>query len=44
MWAEAATLAKAAVAYNAGTLNRTREAGIKHMEVFDGVDCGWVSH
>ncbi|MEV7381954.1 hypothetical protein [Streptomyces lydicus] len=43
-WAEAATLAKSAVAYNAGTLNRSRQAGVSVVEVFDGADCGWVSH
>jgi hypothetical protein len=43
-WAEAATLAKSAVAYNAGTLNRSREAGVQYMEVFDGAGCGWTSH
>ncbi|MFE2842553.1 hypothetical protein ACFXKS_03160 [Streptomyces scopuliridis] len=43
-WAEAATLAKSAVAYNAGTLNRTRQAGVTAVEVFDGFDCGWTSH
>lgn len=43
-WAEAATLAKSAVAYNAGTLNRSREAGVAFMQVFDGADCGWTSH
>lgn len=43
-WAEAATLAKSAVAYNAGTLNRTRQAGVSMVEVFDGVDCGWTTH
>ncbi|MDV9168649.1 hypothetical protein R6V09_00635 [Streptomyces sp. W16] len=43
-WAEAATLAKSAVAYNAGTLNRTAEAGVRHVEVFDGFDCGWLTH
>ncbi|MGW1622287.1 hypothetical protein [Streptomyces sp. NPDC002172] len=43
-WAEAATLAKSAVAYNAGTLNRAREAGVQYMEVFDGAGCGWTSH
>ncbi|MEV8388684.1 MULTISPECIES: hypothetical protein [unclassified Streptomyces] len=43
-WAEAATLAKSAVAYNAGTLNRTRQAGVSVVEVFDGFDCGWTSH
>ncbi|WP_274558068.1 hypothetical protein [Streptomyces spiramyceticus] len=43
-WAEAATLAKSAVAYNAGTLNRTRQAGVAYVEVFDGFDCGWTSH
>ncbi|MFF3565364.1 hypothetical protein ACFYXS_35500 [Streptomyces sp. NPDC002574] len=32
------------MAYNAGTLNRAREAGVLHMEVFDGADCGWTSH
>lgn len=42
--AEAATLAKSAVAYNAGTLNRTRQAGVGMVEVFDGFDCGWTSH
>ncbi|MDT0465125.1 hypothetical protein [Streptomyces gibsoniae] len=39
-WAEAATLAESAVAYNAGTLNRTREARVRYMEVFDGAGCG----
>ncbi|MFI9149490.1 hypothetical protein [Streptomyces sp. NPDC053367] len=43
-WAEAATLTKSAVAYNAGTLNRTRQAGVSSVEVFDGSDCGWTSH
>ncbi|WP_371790417.1 hypothetical protein OG285_06050 [Streptomyces sp. NBC_01471] len=33
-----------AVAYNAGTLNRTRQAGVGVVEVFDGFDCGWTSH
>ncbi|MGW4047796.1 hypothetical protein [Streptomyces sp. NPDC004721] len=44
VWAEAATLAKSAVAYNAGTLNRCRELGVRFMEVFDGSGCGWTSH
>lgn len=43
-WAEAATLTKSAVAYNAGTLNRTRQARVRLVEVFDGGDCGWTSH
>jgi hypothetical protein len=43
-WAESATLAKSAVAYNAGTLNRAREAGVQFMQVFDGTGCGWTSH
>lgn len=43
-WAEAATLAKPAVACNSGTLNRAREDGIQYVEVFDGPDCGWTSH
>ncbi|MGW0950062.1 hypothetical protein ACWD4O_47135 [Streptomyces sp. NPDC002623] len=41
-WAEAATLAKSAVAYNAGTLNRARQEGVTMLEVFDGADCGWT--
>ncbi|WP_172387962.1 hypothetical protein [Streptomyces sp. MNP-20] len=44
VWAEAATLTKSAVAYNAGTLNRARQAGVRQVEVFDGADCGWTSH
>jgi hypothetical protein len=43
-WAESATLAKSAVAYNSGTLNRAREAGVEFMQVFDGAGCGWTSH
>ncbi|MFG3140934.1 hypothetical protein ACGFZA_32610 [Streptomyces sp. NPDC048211] len=43
-WAESATLAKSAVAYNSGTLNRAREAGVQYMQVFDGPGCGWTSH
>ncbi|MFD4401027.1 hypothetical protein [Kitasatospora sp. NPDC058478] len=43
-WAEAALLARSAVARNAGTLNTAREYGIQHVEVFDGHDCGWTSH
>ncbi|WP_127354884.1 apurinic/apyrimidinic endonuclease family protein [Actinacidiphila soli] len=35
-WAESAALAKSAVAYNSGTLNRAREAGVKFMQVFGG--------
>ncbi|MFF7358306.1 hypothetical protein ACFZA1_37620 [Streptomyces filipinensis] len=44
VWVEAAMLAKSAVAYNAGTLNRARDAGMQYMEAFDGADCGWTSH
>ncbi|WP_329127349.1 hypothetical protein [Streptomyces sp. NBC_01465] len=44
VWAEAATLAKSAVAYNAGTLNVAREASVTMVEVFDGIGCGWTSH
>ncbi|MFD7769838.1 phage minor capsid protein [Streptomyces sp. NPDC059787] len=43
-WAESATLAKSAVAYNAGTLNRASELGVRFMEVFDGRGCGWTHH
>ncbi|WP_405021681.1 hypothetical protein OHV05_37010 (plasmid) [Kitasatospora sp. NBC_00070] len=44
VWAKAATLAKSGVAYNAGTLNKGREAGVQMVEVFDGANCGWTSH
>ncbi|MFD9902712.1 hypothetical protein [Streptomyces sp. NPDC059063] len=40
VWAEAATLTKSAVPYNAGTLNRARQAGVRQVEAFDGGDCG----
>ncbi|PJN25678.1 hypothetical protein [Kitasatospora sp. CB02891] len=43
-WAEAAALARTAVAYNAGTLTVAREHDIQHVEVFDGSDCRWTSH
>ncbi|MEU5385520.1 hypothetical protein [Kitasatospora cineracea] len=43
-WAEAATLARTAVAYNTGTLTVAREHGVQYVEVFDGYDCGWTSH
>jgi hypothetical protein len=43
-WAESTTLAKSAVAYNAGTSNRAREAGVRFKQVFDGPGCGWTSH
>lgn len=44
VWAEAATLAKSAVAYNAGTLNRARQSGVEFVQVFDGPGCGWTGH
>ncbi|WP_405775456.1 hypothetical protein OG241_09345 [Streptomyces sp. NBC_01390] len=31
------------MAYNAGTLNRTAEAGVRHVEVFDRFDCDWLT-
>ncbi|MGW4690957.1 hypothetical protein ACWEO1_01035 [Kitasatospora cineracea] len=43
-WAEAATHARTAVAYNTGTLAVAREHGIQHVQVHDGADCGWTSH
>ncbi|MFD7639540.1 hypothetical protein ACFV4P_02690 [Kitasatospora sp. NPDC059795] len=43
-WAEAATLARTAVAYNTGTLTVAREHDVRFVEVFDGSDCGWTSH
>lgn len=42
--AESATLAKSGVAYNSGTLNRAREAGVQWVEIFDGAGCGWTNH
>ncbi|MFJ7422749.1 phage minor capsid protein [Streptomyces uncialis] len=44
VWAETATLTKSSVAYNTGTLNKAREAGVGVVEVFDGFDCGWTTH
>ncbi|MEW2484958.1 hypothetical protein [Streptomyces sp. NPDC048411] len=38
------TLAKSAVAYNSGTLNRSREAGVQWMQAFDGAGRGWTNH
>ncbi|MFB6782679.1 hypothetical protein ACFCX0_36250 [Streptomyces sp. NPDC056352] len=32
------------MAYNSGTLNRAREAGVQFMQVLDGAGCGWTSH
>lgn len=43
-WAEAATPAKSAEAYNTGTLNRSREVDVSFVEVFDGSDCRWTNH
>lgn len=43
-WAEAATLARSAVAHNTGTLAVAREHGTQYVEVHDGSDCGWTSH
>ncbi|MET7491297.1 hypothetical protein [Streptomyces sp900116325] len=40
-WAASATLTKSAVAYNSGTLNRAREAGVQWVQVFDGAGCRW---
>jgi hypothetical protein len=35
---------KSAEAYSVGTLNQTEEAGVRYVEVFDGVGCGWLGH
>ena len=35
---------KTAVAYNAGTLNQARAAGIRFIELLDGANCGLTSH
>ncbi|MFB7470588.1 hypothetical protein [Kitasatospora sp. NPDC056184] len=43
-WAEAAALARTAVAYNADTLTVAREHDIRFVDVFDVSDCGWTSH
>lgn len=43
-YTEMASLTKSAVAYNAGTLNECTASGVSFVEVFDGTDCGWVSH
>jgi hypothetical protein len=33
-----------ALAYNAGTINASREAGMEWLYVTDGLDCGWTQH
>lgn len=43
-YTEMASLTKSAVAFNAGTLNECTASGVSFVEVFDGTDCGWVSH
>ncbi|MCA1571920.1 MAG: phage minor capsid protein [Chloroflexi bacterium] len=35
---------KTGVAHNAGGLNFARRAGTRYVEVFDGADCGWLTH
>lgn len=35
---------KTGVAHNAGLLNFGRRSGTLYYEVFDGADCGWISH
>jgi hypothetical protein len=35
---------KSAEAYSVATLNQTAAAGIRYVEVFDGVGCGWATH
>ena len=43
-YTEMAVLTKAAVANNAGSVNRYAELGIGWVEVMDGSGCGWTSH
>jgi hypothetical protein len=33
-----------AEAFNTGTLNTGAATGVQWVEIFDGADCGWVSH
>jgi hypothetical protein len=43
-YAELLLRTKSAVAYNLGTLNQSRVAGIEFFELLDGSACGLVSH
>lgn len=43
-YADMTARTQAALAYNAGSLNAGREAGVRWVEVFDGAACGWSSH
>lgn len=43
-YAEMLLRTKTGVAYNAGTLNQGRLAGITHYEILDGALCGLTSH
>ena len=44
VYTEMAVLMKAAVAANAGSINRYAELGIGWVEVLDSARCGWTSH
>lgn len=35
---------KSGTAYNAGTLNGSRDQGIEWLEIFDGPSCGFIGH
>lgn len=43
-YADTVMRSKTAEAYNGGTLNAGKVAGVGWFEVFDGADCGWSSH
>lgn len=43
-YAEMLLRTKSSQAYNQGTINHSRQAGIQFMEILDGADCGLVSH
>jgi hypothetical protein len=43
-YSEVVLRTKTAVAFNAGTLNQSITAGAEFFEVFDGDECGWLSH
>lgn len=43
-WGDMNARTTSAQAFNSGTVTQAREDRFDWMEVFDGADCGWVSH
>lgn len=43
-YAEMAVRTKTGVAYNAGIIGHSGQAGVRYLEVLDGASCGWDTH